>query len=69
MYSDVGRLNCNVSYTTFATPIRGQVDEIRASVKFMILYKHLYLIPNSFFVRDQTTKSSLQCFIELWKVQ
>ncbi|KAF3454980.1 hypothetical protein FNV43_RR05428 [Rhamnella rubrinervis] len=24
MYSDVGRLNCNVSYTTFATPIRGQ---------------------------------------------
>lgn len=25
MYSDVGRLNCNVSYTTFATPIRGQV--------------------------------------------
>jgi len=25
MYSDVGRLNCNVSYTTFATPVRGQV--------------------------------------------
>ncbi|KAJ8768773.1 hypothetical protein K2173_023677 [Erythroxylum novogranatense] len=24
MYSDVGRLNCNVTYTTFATPIRGQ---------------------------------------------
>ncbi|KAJ4842220.1 Exosome complex component RRP41-like [Turnera subulata] len=24
LYSDVGRLNCNVSYTTFATPIRGQ---------------------------------------------
>ncbi|GAA0153597.1 exoribonuclease [Lithospermum erythrorhizon] len=24
MYSDVGRLNCNVSYTSFATPIRGQ---------------------------------------------
>ncbi|KAF0918798.1 hypothetical protein E2562_026171 [Oryza meyeriana var. granulata] len=24
MYSDIGRLNCNVSYTTFATPIRGQ---------------------------------------------
>lgn len=24
MYSDVGRLNCNISYTTFATPIRGQ---------------------------------------------
>ncbi|GFZ20447.1 3'-5'-exoribonuclease family protein [Actinidia rufa] len=24
MYSDVGRLNCNVSYTTFATPVRGQ---------------------------------------------
>ncbi|XP_057955122.1 exosome complex component RRP41-like [Malania oleifera] len=23
-YSDIGRLNCNVSYTTFATPIRGQ---------------------------------------------
>ncbi|CAK9138724.1 unnamed protein product [Ilex paraguariensis] len=24
MYSDIGRLNCNVSYTTFSTPIRGQ---------------------------------------------
>jgi len=24
LYSDVGRLNCNVSYTTFATPVRGQ---------------------------------------------
>ncbi|PPS06964.1 hypothetical protein GOBAR_AA13686 [Gossypium barbadense] len=24
MYSDTGRLNCNVSYTTFATPVRGQ---------------------------------------------
>ncbi|KAI9195140.1 hypothetical protein LWI28_012141 [Acer negundo] len=24
MYSDVGRLNCNVSYTTFATHVRGQ---------------------------------------------
>ncbi|GAY38392.1 hypothetical protein CUMW_036340 [Citrus unshiu] len=24
MYSNIGRLNCNVSYTTFATPIRGQ---------------------------------------------
>lgn len=28
MYSDVGRLNCNVSYTTFASPGRGQVFEI-----------------------------------------
>ena len=27
MYSDIGRLNCNVSYTTFATPVRGQVIE------------------------------------------
>jgi len=25
MYSDTGRLNCNVSYTTFSTPVRGQV--------------------------------------------
>ncbi|KAM5551077.1 hypothetical protein ABKV19_027451 [Rosa sericea] len=24
MYSDIGRLNCNVSHTTFATPARGQ---------------------------------------------
>ncbi|KAL9258857.1 Exosome complex component RRP41-like-like protein, partial [Drosera capensis] len=24
LYSDVGRLNCNVSYTTFATSVRGQ---------------------------------------------
>ncbi|CAI9105045.1 OLC1v1003887C1 [Oldenlandia corymbosa var. corymbosa] len=27
MYSDVGRLNCNVSYTTFATASRGQVSD------------------------------------------
>lgn len=27
MYSDVGRLNCSVSYTTFATPVRGQGSE------------------------------------------
>ncbi|XP_076928401.1 exosome complex component RRP41-like [Bidens hawaiensis] len=26
MYSDIGRLNCNVSYTTFATPVRGQAS-------------------------------------------
>lgn len=25
MYSDTGRLNCNISYTTFATPDHGQV--------------------------------------------
>ncbi|XP_043701061.1 exosome complex component RRP41-like isoform X2 [Telopea speciosissima] len=24
LYSDVGRLNCNVSYTTFANPVRGK---------------------------------------------
>lgn len=24
MYSNIGRLNCNVSYTTFSTPVRGQ---------------------------------------------
>ncbi|KAK4440724.1 Exosome complex component RRP41-like [Sesamum alatum] len=29
MYSDTGRLNCNVSYTTFATPIRGQAPETK----------------------------------------
>ncbi|KAL2495261.1 3'-5'-exoribonuclease family protein [Forsythia ovata] len=27
MYSDIGRLNCNVSYTSFATPIRGQASD------------------------------------------
>nr|GMD22647.1 exosome complex component RRP41-like [Ipomoea batatas] len=27
MYSDTGRLNCNVTYTTFATPVRGQTSE------------------------------------------
>ncbi|KAG7035475.1 Exosome complex component RRP41-like protein, partial [Cucurbita argyrosperma subsp. argyrosperma] len=27
MYSDIGRLNCSVSYTTFSTSIRGQVDQ------------------------------------------
>lgn len=26
-YSDIGRLNCNVSYTTFGTPVRGQVSD------------------------------------------
>lgn len=25
LFSDVGRLNCNVSYTTFASPTLGQV--------------------------------------------
>nr|GEZ22679.1 exosome complex component RRP41-like [Tanacetum cinerariifolium]GEZ46862.1 exosome complex component RRP41-like [Tanacetum cinerariifolium] len=27
MYSDIGRLNCNVTYTTFSTPVRGQGSE------------------------------------------
>ncbi|KAL4190259.1 hypothetical protein AMTRI_Chr07g23780 [Amborella trichopoda] len=27
MYSDTGRLNCSVSFTTFSTPIRGQGSE------------------------------------------
>lgn len=29
MYSDVGRLNCHVSYTTFSTSTRGQVSDNR----------------------------------------
>ncbi|KAL3645313.1 Exosome complex component RRP41-like [Castilleja foliolosa] len=29
MYSDTGRLNCNVSYTTFSTPVRGQAPETK----------------------------------------
>ncbi|XP_048234255.1 exosome complex component RRP41-like isoform X2 [Ricinus communis] len=29
MYSDVGRLNCNVSYTTFSTPVRGQGSDCK----------------------------------------
>lgn len=29
MYSDTGRLNCNVNYATFATPIRGQAHETK----------------------------------------
>lgn len=28
MYSNDGRLNCNVSYTTFASPVRGQVNRL-----------------------------------------
>ena len=28
MYSNSGRLNCNVSYTTFASPVRGQVNHL-----------------------------------------
>ncbi|KAF8033249.1 hypothetical protein BT93_D1996 [Corymbia citriodora subsp. variegata] len=31
MYSDIGRLNCNVSYTTFATAVRGQVSDQKES--------------------------------------
>ncbi|KAK4792063.1 hypothetical protein SAY86_022498 [Trapa natans] len=26
-YSDIGRLNCNVSYTSFSTPVRGQQSD------------------------------------------
>ncbi|KAG6417894.1 hypothetical protein SASPL_120091 [Salvia splendens] len=29
MYSNAGRLNCNVSYTTFASPVRGQTPETK----------------------------------------
>ncbi|KAI3450583.1 hypothetical protein Pfo_007248 [Paulownia fortunei] len=29
MYSNMGRLNCNVSYTAFATPVRGQAPETK----------------------------------------
>ncbi|GER33525.1 exosome complex component Rrp41 [Striga asiatica] len=29
MYSDTGRLNCNVSYTAFSTPVRGQAPETK----------------------------------------
>ncbi|XP_057786138.1 exosome complex component RRP41-like [Salvia miltiorrhiza] len=29
MYSNDGRLNCNVSYTTFASPARGQTQETK----------------------------------------
>ncbi|KAE8769144.1 exosome complex component MTR3 [Hordeum vulgare] len=28
LYSDTGRLNCSVSYITFATGIRGQIDSM-----------------------------------------
>lgn len=38
MYSDIGRLNCNVSYTTFATPVRGQVGVI-------CIYNIIILLP------------------------
>jgi hypothetical protein len=71
MYSDVGRLNCNVSYTTFATPVRGQVQHVptsRVSVwtncckVFVVDYLHLIS-------REQTTKSIHRCFIKLWKAQ
>ena len=69
MYSDVGRLNCNVSYTTFATPVRGLV----IYGVWILLYSFtsvLFLIIVSFFprcVRDQTTKSFPQYFIKLWR--
>ncbi|KAF8035990.1 hypothetical protein BT93_C1878 [Corymbia citriodora subsp. variegata] len=31
MYGDIGRLNCNVSYTTFAIAVRGQVSDQKES--------------------------------------
>lgn len=36
LYSDTGRLNCSVSYTTFATGIRGQVCCLMSSHYFYL---------------------------------
>lgn len=69
LYSDIGRLNCNVSYATFATTMRGQVKDLFPQESFSTL-PNIWLIwqlRNS--IRDQTTKSSPLCFIKPWKVQ
>ncbi|XP_021896203.1 exosome complex component RRP41-like [Carica papaya] len=41
MYSDTGRLNCNVSYTTFATPVRGQGSDHK-EFSSSVLHKALH---------------------------
>lgn len=54
MYSDSGRLNCNVSYTTFATPVRGQVRAVRIynislllQCPVLLLFICMYLMSSS----------------------
>lgn len=46
MYSDVGRLNCNVSFTTFSTQTRGQVrydaDPCIAEITLMVILYALF---------------------------
>lgn len=64
MYSDKGRLNCNVSYTTFATTVHGQVCEATASTIFydthlqtpIILLKLLQLIYDAPFCQGSDNK-------------
>lgn len=48
MYSDTGRLNCNVSYATFAMPIRGQVLFLYSSHPSTFLIFHDYHLPHIF---------------------
>lgn len=37
-YSGTGRLNCSVSYTTFATPTRGQVYLTSTLMNFVVTF-------------------------------
>lgn len=71
MYSDIGRLNCSVSYTTFATPARGQVCRIFYCEHNVCCLPYLMIavIFELPYIRDQSTKIFPQCFINLWRVQ
>ena len=76
LYSDTGRLNCNVSYTTFATPMRGQVCCFTSSPLSLwtnFLLDHLCFEINveslHLHSREWTTRSTPQCSIKPWKAQ
>ncbi|KAG8046350.1 hypothetical protein GUJ93_ZPchr0008g12569 [Zizania palustris] len=73
MYSDTGRLNCNVSYTTFATAIRGQgVDNkeysamlhkaLEGDLPIIISCASLALADAGIMMYDLVTSVSVSCF-------
>lgn len=65
VYSDVGRLNCNVSYTTFASPTLGQVTPNSAQFRVSLFHQISYPL---WYFRELITKSTQQCFTKRWKV-
>jgi hypothetical protein len=74
LYSDTGRLNCSVSYTTFATGIRGQACYLIASwpyLKNFLIPLHIFGSTDSvhLYFRDWKTKNTQECFIKPLKAQ